>query len=112
MSQTRRTFLTTTGGAITLLPFSFGAARAAGHSADTFATPMGDITIHPISHASFVITGPATIYVDPVGDAAAYGDLPAPDAILITHEHGDHYNAETLAAIDTNAAPMITNPAI
>lgn len=112
MTTSRRSFLATSGAAITLLPFSFGAARAAGHSGDVFSTPAGDITITPVNHASFVITGPQTIYVDPVGDAALYADLPVPDAILITHEHGDHYNAETLAAIDSAGAPMITNTAV
>lgn len=110
--QTRRSFLATTGATVTLLPFTFGAARAAGHGGDVFETPMGDITITPVSHASFVITGPVTIYVDPVGEASAYADLPAPDAIIITHEHGDHFNAETLAAVDTANAPYIVNQAV
>lgn len=112
MTTTRRTFLATCGAAITLLPFTFGATRAAGHSGDVFDTPMGEITITPAAHASFVITGPATIYVDPVGEASAYAGLPAPDAIIITHEHGDHFNADTLAAIDTANAPYIVNPAV
>ena len=112
MTTNRRTFLAASGAAITLLPFSFGTARAAGHSGDVFSTPAGDITITPVNHASFVITGPQTIYVDPVGDASLYAGLPAPDAIIITHEHGDHYNAETLAAIDTANAPMIANGAV
>lgn len=57
-------------------------------------------------------TPAGTIYVDPVGDASAYGDMPAPDLILITHEHGDHYDAETLAAIAGDETPLVTNPAV
>ena len=109
---TRRRFLTQTAaaGTITLLPF---AARAAGHAGDSFASDSGDVTIHPISHASFVMQTPVgTVYVDPVGDAGAYGDLPGPDLILITHEHGDHYNAETLAALVSDTTQMIANPAV
>ena len=52
------------------------------------------------------------MYVDPVGDPEIYADMPAPDMIIITHEHGDHYNAETLAAIMGDATTMITNPAV
>jgi L-ascorbate metabolism protein UlaG (beta-lactamase superfamily) len=47
-----------------------------------------------------------------VGEAAAYEGLPEADLILITHEHGDHYNAEVLAAVKREETPMITNPAV
>lgn len=111
MTQTRRTFLATSAaaGAITLLPFR---AKADGHSRDVFSTPAGDITIYPVDHASFVMQTPVgNIYVDPVGDPSAYADLPAADLVLVTHEHGDHFNTDTLAAV-SNGAPMITNPAV
>ncbi|RPE63291.1 secreted protein [Pacificibacter maritimus] len=111
MTQTRRSFLTHAGaavGLITVLPFS---ARAAGHMSDVFAD--GAITVHPIAHASFVMETPAgVIYVDPVGDAASYESLPSADYILITHEHGDHYNVDTLTALKGDATQMITNPAV
>jgi len=48
-----------------------------------------------------------TIYVDPVGEPALYEALPKPDLILITHRHGDHYNADLLAALAE--APILTN---
>ena len=110
--QTRRHFLSSSAalGTITLMPF---AAMAEAHSSDTYPTANGDVTVHPISHASIVLETPAgTIYVDPVGDAALYADKPAPDMILITHEHGDHYNADTLAAIMGDDTVLITNPAV
>lgn len=112
MRPTRRHFLSGSAaaiGSITLLPY---AARAASHTGDMFSTDGGDITVHPVNHASFVMETPAgVIYSDPVGDAALYADLPPPDLILVTHEHGDHYKAETLAAI-VGDAPIITNPAV
>ena len=110
---TRRAFLAGAAatGTITLLPFR---VQAAGHAAhDSFATANGEILITPKSHASFVMESPVgTIYVDPVGDAAMYEDMPTPDLILITHEHGDHYNADTLAALMGDDTVMITNPAV
>ena len=110
MKLSRRQFIATTAGTITFLPFTL---RAAGHSGDTFDTAAGQITVHPISHASFVMETPmGTLYVDPVGEPASYANSPAPDLILITHEHGDHYNADTLAAIAGDTAPLITNPAV
>ena len=113
MTQTRRHFLATsaaTAGAITILPFS---ARAAAHATDSFETDAGKITVHPVAHASFVMETPkGVIYVDPAGDAVQYEGKPAPDLILITHEHGDHYNEETLQAIVADATQIITNPAV
>ncbi|MGJ8544285.1 MAG: MBL fold metallo-hydrolase [Sulfitobacter sp.] len=113
MTQTRRDFLATTAavaGTITLLPY---AARAAAHEGDSFETTAGTIKVHPVSHASFVMETPSgVIYVDPVGDAAQYADFPEPELILITHEHGDHYNADTLAALVQDGTQLITNPAV
>jgi len=113
MRPTRRHFLSGTAaalGSVTLLPY---AARAASGAGDVFPTGAGDITVYPVSHASFVMATPAgTIFSDPVGDASAYADLPQPDLILVTHEHGDHYNAETLAALAGAGTTIITNPAV
>ncbi|SFD69808.1 MBL fold metallo-hydrolase [Roseivivax sediminis] len=113
MSVTRRRFMATTGaacGAAIMLPFQ---AMAEQHMSNTFSTDGGEITVHPVSHASFVMETPmGVIHVDPVGGADAYADLPAPDLILITHEHGDHYDAETLQALMGEGTHLITNPAV
>lgn len=114
MTHSRRTFLAGAAavGTVTILPFT---ARAAGHAAHVFDTSGGPVTVHPVNHASIVLETPVgVIYVDPVGDAGLYAGLPAPDLVLVTHEHGDHYNAETLNAIipSGSSAPLICNPAV
>lgn len=113
MTQTRRTFLVTAAAATTgttMMPF---AALAAAHASNSFETAAGAITVHPVEHASFVLETPAgVIYVDTVGGGDTYADLPAPDMVLITHEHGDHYNAETLAAVVGEGTQIVTNPAV
>lgn len=113
MKLTRRRFFATTtaaAGAVTFLPWM---ARAAGHEGDVFATGAGDIAVHPVAHASIVLNTPAgVIYVDPVGDVSAYAEFDEPDLILVTHEHGDHFNAETLAAIVADKTALIVNPAV
>ncbi|MBV0913132.1 MBL fold metallo-hydrolase [Anianabacter salinae] len=113
MTTTRRTFLATAAaaaGGITVLPY---AARAAAHASDMFETGAGPVTVHPVAHASFVMETPmGVIYSDPVGDAGQYADFPAADLILVTHEHGDHYNAETLAALMGAETMLIVNPAV
>ncbi len=109
---TRRSLLETGAalGVVTILPF---AARGAAHAADVYKTAGGEISIHPVSHASFVMKTPAgVIYNDPVGDPTNYADFPAPDLVLITHEHGDHYKPETLAAVVGENTRLLVNPRV
>ena len=109
MTQTRRNFLASTAaaGTITLLPF---AAHAGG---DMFETAAGQIKVHPVAHASFVMETPnGTIYVDPVGDAAQYSGFADADLVLITHEHGDHFKMDTLNEVVKEATVVISNPAV
>jgi L-ascorbate metabolism protein UlaG (beta-lactamase superfamily) len=77
---------------------------------DTLPTSAGDLTIQPIDHASLVLRlGAQTIYIDPVGGAARYAGLPPPTAVLVTHEHGDHFDPQTLdALIGPRSTPIIT----
>ena len=87
----------------------FAWAQTAIPEGEVIPTSNGDITIHPVDHASLVLTyGDQTIYVDPVGGAALYESLPAPTAILITHGHGDHFDVPTLQAI-SGSAPILTS---
>ena len=80
---------------------------------DFIETQAGSISIFPVSHASLALAAPGlTIYSDPVGDAAMYEGLPPADLILVTHEHGDHYNADTLEALSGDQTSLITNPAV
>jgi L-ascorbate metabolism protein UlaG (beta-lactamase superfamily) len=59
----------------------------------------GALSIQPINHATLVLTYKGkTIYVDP-SDASLLGGLNAPDLILVTDIHGDHYNAKALETI-------------
>ena len=113
MTHTRRQFLATSAtviGSITFLPY---AAHAASHSSDVFNSAGGDIKVHPVAHASFVMETPVgTIYCDPVGEVAAYANFPRPDLILITHHHGDHYKPETLEWLVGDNTQLITNPTV
>lgn len=76
---------------------------------ETIETSAGALIIHPVQHASLLLGfGDQVIYVDPVGGAALYADLPAPTAILITHAHGDHFDVPTLEAI-AGTAPILAS---
>ena len=80
-------------------------------SGDHIATEQGDLVIHPVNHASFVMQwNGKTIYVDPVGGAEPYINLPRPDLILVTDIHGDHFNADTLYRM--GGAPIVAPRAV
>ena len=113
MPQTRRHFLATAAavGAVTVLPYR---ALAEAHGANMFELPTGEtLTVHPVNHASVVIETPiGAIYVDPVGTPEDYAQFPPADLILVTHEHGDHFNVEVLQSLAREGMKMITNPAV
>lgn len=102
----RRSFIQSTAaaaGGVTVLPMI---AQADGHS----GLMLGDVKLHPIRHASVIMETPAgVIYVDPVGDPAMYSGKPAPDVVLVTHEHGDHLNNDVLAAVMGDNTTLISN---
>lgn len=104
MSLSRRHLLKSAAAA-SLIP---AVAKAQGDE-NMMAAPGGRLNVHPKGHASFVMeTEAGVLYVDPVGDPANYDDVPPPDLILITHEHGDHFNAATLSVLSENAG-IISN---
>lgn len=78
---------------------------------DHVGTSQGDLIIHPVKHASFVMQWNAkTIYIDPAGGAEPYSNLPKADIILVTDIHQDHFNADTLANMD--GAPVVAPQAV
>lgn len=76
---------------------------------DTIDTASGPLTIQPVDHASLVLSHSGeVVYVDPVGGAARYASLARPTAILVTHEHGDHFDTATLEElVGTDPVPMV-----
>jgi L-ascorbate metabolism protein UlaG (beta-lactamase superfamily) len=91
------------------------APRAAGNNldGDKIATSNGDLVIHPINHATFVMGwNGKTIYVDPVGGAKRFDGLPGPDLILVTDIHGDHYDNGTLEAVATDKTTLVAPAAV
>src|SRR5699024_7446191 len=79
----------------------FSCQSSNGNNTASSQKPIGDsISITPIYHASFVLgMNTQTIYVDPIKSANLYKDLPAPNLILLTHDHGDHFSVKTLTAL-------------
>ena len=96
-----------------LLITFFGQVIAQRAAEDVIKTSKGPLKIQPIKHASLVLTWQnTTIYVDPDGGAKAFEGLAAPTIILITDIHGDHFNTETLLALNISKAAFIVPQAV
>lgn len=71
------------------------------------------IEIHPINHATMVLEHDQTvIYVDPVGGAEAFEGMPKPKIALVTDIHGDHFDVNTLTAINTSDLTIVVPKAV
>ncbi len=95
--------------------FAASAARAqeAAMTGDSYPVEGGEVVIHPVEHASFVMTLPGmVIYNDPVGGPAKYQGLPPPNLILVTHEHPDHFDVPTLEGLVGQNTRLLTNPSV
>lgn len=80
---------------------------------DHLNTTNGDVVLHPINHASLVMSwNGLTIYNDPVGGSAPYRGLPRADLILISHSHSDHFDITTLNAVKTTNSILVAPPAV
>lgn len=102
---------------IAILTTATGLLVAMGAAAeltrDTIKTSDGLLTIHPINHATFVMTwGERVVYVDPVGVGELFAEFEPPDLILITHIHGDHMSADTLKAVSTDTTRVVAPPTV
>ena len=82
-----------------------------GLFAQAAATPSAAGTLPfltPVEHASMMLTlGGQSILVDPVGGADKFAGLPAAAAILVTHEHQDHFDPDTLQALLPDGAALL-----
>lgn len=73
----------------------------------------GELTIQPITHATLVLShNNKNIYIDPTGGTDAFKGLAAPDMIVITDIHGDHFDTATIRAINTANAVLVVPQAV
>jgi L-ascorbate metabolism protein UlaG (beta-lactamase superfamily) len=67
---------------------------------DTILTSSGNLVITFIGHGSLLFNyQDKNLYVDPVMQIADYSKMPKADAILVTHDHGDHLDPVAIEKI-------------
>ena len=93
------------------------AATAAEYQTDTFKTKGGkEVVITAIKHASLRSQYDGLeIQVDPVAEfapATDYSKFRKADVVLVTHEHFDHFDRETIATLRKDGTQIVANPAV
>lgn len=84
------------------------AAAQGTYETDIIKTSAGNLEISFIGHGTLLFAfGGKVIHVDPVGRSADYSKLPKADIILITHEHGDHFDPNAIATLRTDKTVLL-----
>jgi L-ascorbate metabolism protein UlaG (beta-lactamase superfamily) len=99
---------------LTAAAFALALARpaAAQVAPEPFTEPTkaGPVTIRPIKHATVLLTFKGkNYYLDPAMLPAGL-DYPKADAILVTHEHGDHCDPKAVALLRKPTTVIVANP--
>ena len=83
-----------------LLLLALNPSNAASFETDALQTSNGPLHITFVGHGTLYFEyDDKVVHVDPWSRLADYSTLPKADLILITHEHGDHLDADAVAAV-------------
>jgi L-ascorbate metabolism protein UlaG (beta-lactamase superfamily) len=96
-----------------LAQFLFIQTAFADYLKDHIPTDGGELTITFLGHATLMLEYQGKIiHVDPAVKKVDYGMLPKADLILITHEHGDHYDVSAIEQLKKQDTQIIVNQAV
>ncbi len=73
-----------------------------------FTTSKGTLSITPIFHSAMVMQWQGkTVFIDPYGGAERFKKFNDPGVIIITHQHPDHLDEETLKGLNLTNTTLI-----
>jgi L-ascorbate metabolism protein UlaG (beta-lactamase superfamily) len=90
-------------------------ATNSSYEVDTFKTKSGKpVRFYALMHASIrIVYDGKEIEIDPVSKLGNktidYTAMPKADYLLVTHEHGDHFNQEVLRLLTGKQTRLVTN---
>jgi L-ascorbate metabolism protein UlaG (beta-lactamase superfamily) len=71
------------------------------------------VKMTPIFHSAVVLEYDGkTIFIDPYDKPEKFEGFAAPDMVVITHTHGDHFNKDVLSALDLSKAELFGPEAV
>ncbi len=78
---------------------------------DSFQTAKGEeLDLFFVKHASLILKYEGKwIYVDPLNQYMHTEELPKADVILVTHEHGDHFDPQAIRTLTKNDTKIVLN---
>ena len=78
------------------------------YKTDIIETSGEGLEITFLGHGTLMFTfGAIVIHVDPVSDMADYANLPKADIILVTHEHFDHFEPQTIGMLSKEGSVVV-----
>ena len=78
---------------------------------DHLVTTNGDVVIHPIGHATFIMKwNDKWIYNDPTNAPFGYEGFPKADLILVSHFHNDHFSSNSLFLLRGSNGIIVAPP--
>jgi L-ascorbate metabolism protein UlaG (beta-lactamase superfamily) len=78
------------------------------YDSDTIKTSMGNLIVYFVGHGTLYFEYNHTIiHIDPVSRYADYTTLPKADIILVTHQHGDHFDTAAIKTISKTGTELV-----
>ncbi len=97
--------------AVLVLILTISTTSAQTFEEDVIPTSKGDLKITFIKHASLMFEyDDKVMHIDPVLRMGNYNLLPKADIILITHDHGDHFDMNAIQKLSKNNTRIIVTP--
>jgi len=92
------------------LVVSVGAVGQFLRQPDVYPTSKGDLEVEVIGHCFYHFRfNRMDIYVDPIPNMCQVTNLPKADLILVTHEHRDHLNTNTIELLSKPETKVIAS---